>query len=97
MTRTGMFCSRFTYPTFTAINLDLPPYLQDLWTGAATPVVPYGGIIEPMIDGIALPGEWDGAAKYDASVDGAILISRTSMLVMIQATSSCGLIQLLTN
>ena len=55
---------------YRAINLDLPPYLQDLWTGAATPVVPYGGIIEPMIDGIALPGEWDGAAKYDASVDG---------------------------
>ena len=55
---------------YRAINLDLPPYLQDLWTGAATPIVPYGGIIEPMIDGIALPGEWDGAAKYDASVDG---------------------------
>ena len=55
---------------YRAINLDLPPYLQDLWTGAATPVVPYGGIIEPMIDGIALPGEWDGAAKYEASVDG---------------------------
>ena len=55
---------------YRAINLDLPPYLQDLWTGAATPIVPYGGIIEPMIDGIALPGEWDGAAKYDAAVDG---------------------------
>ena len=55
---------------YRAVNLDLPPYLQDLWTGAATPVIPYGGIIEPMIDGIALPGEWDGAAKYDASLDG---------------------------
>ncbi|MGB0602990.1 MAG: glucodextranase DOMON-like domain-containing protein, partial [Candidatus Poseidoniaceae archaeon] len=33
---------------------------------------PYGGTIEPMIDGIALPGEWDGAARYDAdSVTGS--------------------------
>ena len=55
---------------YRAINIELPPYLQDLWTGAATPIVPYGGIIEPMIDGVALPGEWDGAAKYSASVDG---------------------------
>ena len=23
-----------------------------------------------MIDGIALPGEWDGAARYDAPVSG---------------------------
>ena len=55
---------------YRSINLELPPYLQDLWTGAATPEVPYGGIIEPMIDGLALPGEWDGAAKYEAPVDG---------------------------
>ncbi|CAI8245825.1 MAG: Uncharacterised protein [Methanobacteriota archaeon] len=55
---------------YRAINLDLPPYLQDLWTGAATPETAYGGIIEPMVDGIALPGEWDDAAKYDAPIDG---------------------------
>jgi hypothetical protein len=55
---------------YQAVNMELPPYLQDLWTGAATPETPYGGIIEPMIDGIALPGEWDGAAKYGAPVDG---------------------------
>ena len=55
---------------YQAVNMELPPYLQDLWTGAATPEIPYGGIIEPMIDGIALPGEWDGAAKYGAPVDG---------------------------
>ena len=24
-----------------------------------------------MIDGVALPGEWDGAARYDAPVEGA--------------------------
>ena len=58
---------------YRAINLDLPPYLQELWTGAATPSIPYGGIIEPMIDGIALPGEWDGAAMYDASVNNGDL------------------------
>ena len=54
---------------YRAINLDLPPYLQDLWT-----TLPYltaaSAIIEPMIDGIALPGEWDGAACYDAPVSG---------------------------
>ncbi len=53
------------------LGLDLPPYLQDLWTNPAVPDAPYGGTIEPMIDGIALPGEWDGAARYDAAgVDG---------------------------
>jgi alpha-amylase/alpha-mannosidase (GH57 family) len=59
---------------YRAIGLELPPYLQDLWTNAAVPENPYSGTIEPMIDGIALPGEWDGAAKYDASsVDGGTL------------------------
>ncbi|MEE2812018.1 MAG: glucodextranase DOMON-like domain-containing protein, partial [Candidatus Thermoplasmatota archaeon] len=52
---------------YRAVNLELPPYLQDLWTNPAIPTVPYGGVIEPMIDGIALPGEWDGAAMYDAT------------------------------
>ena len=52
---------------YRAINLDLPPYLQDLWTGPASPISPYDGTIEPMIDGISLPGEWDGAAMYDAT------------------------------
>lgn len=59
---------------YRAINLELPPYLQDLWTNPAVPETPYDGIIEPMIDGIALPGEWDGAARYDAAaVDGGAL------------------------
>jgi alpha-amylase/alpha-mannosidase (GH57 family) len=59
---------------YRAIGLELPPYLQDLWTNPAVPELPYSGIIEPMIDGIALPGEWDGAAKYDASsVSGGTL------------------------
>ena len=51
---------------YRAVNLDLPPYLLDLWTNPALPEIPYSDIIEPMIDGIALPGEWDGAAMYDA-------------------------------
>ena len=55
---------------YRAINLDLPPYLQDLWTNPAVPDPAASGIIEPMIDGIALPGEWDGAARYDAPVSG---------------------------
>ena len=38
-----------------------------MWTNPSIPDVPYGGTIEPMIDGIALPGEWDGAARYDAN------------------------------
>jgi alpha-amylase/alpha-mannosidase (GH57 family) len=59
---------------YRAVNLDLPPYLQDLWTSPALPTIPVGGVIEPMIDGIALPGEWDGAAMYDASsFDGGVL------------------------
>ena len=58
---------------YRAINLELPPYLQELWTGAATPISPFDGIIEPMIDGIALPGEWDGAAMYDAGSDDEVL------------------------
>jgi len=59
---------------YRAINLELPPYLQDLWTNPAIPDSPYGGVMEPMIDGIALPGEWDDAARYDASgVDGGAL------------------------
>ncbi|MBI31807.1 MAG: hypothetical protein CMB72_04365 [Euryarchaeota archaeon] len=59
---------------YRAINLDLPPYLQDLWTNPALPDEPASAIIEPMIDGIALPGEWDGAAIYSAdSVDGGDL------------------------
>ena len=59
---------------YRAINLDLPPYLQDLWTNPALPDPAASGIIEPMIDGIALPGEWDGAAVYNAdSVDGGEL------------------------
>ncbi|MDE0574470.1 MAG: hypothetical protein OSB32_02675 [Candidatus Poseidoniales archaeon] len=58
---------------YRAVNLDLPPYLQDLWTNPALPEIPYSGIIEPMIDGIALPGEWDGAAMYDADIDDELL------------------------
>jgi len=56
------------------LGLDLPPYLQDLWTNPAAPTTPMDGVIEPMIDGVALPGEWDGAARYDASsIDGGDL------------------------
>ncbi|MED6318582.1 MAG: glucodextranase DOMON-like domain-containing protein, partial [Candidatus Thermoplasmatota archaeon] len=55
---------------YRAINLDLPPYLQDLWTNPAVADPAASAIIEPMIDGIALPGEWDGAARYDAPVSG---------------------------
>ena len=58
---------------YRAINLELPPYLQELWTGPATPISSYDGIIEPMIDGIALPGEWDGAAMYDAGSNDNLL------------------------
>lgn len=59
---------------YRAINLDLPPYLQDLWTNPALPDESASSIIEPMIDGIALPGEWDGAAIYSAdSVNGGDL------------------------
>ena len=58
---------------YRAVNLDLPPYLLDLWTNPALPETPYGGVIEPMIDGIALPGEWDGAAMYDADIDDELL------------------------
>ena len=58
---------------YRAINIDLPPYLQDLWSNPALPDTPYGGVIEPMIDGIALPGEWDGAAMYDAGTDEELL------------------------
>lgn len=59
---------------YRAVGLDLPPYLQDLWTNPALPVSPMSGITSPMVDGIALPGEWDAAAHYDAStVDGGDL------------------------
>ncbi|RJU88909.1 MAG: hypothetical protein DWC02_00940 [Candidatus Poseidoniales archaeon] len=51
---------------YRAVDLELPPYLQDLWTNPSIPDAAYGGTIEPMIDGVALPGEWDGAARYDA-------------------------------
>jgi len=56
---------------YRAVNLDLPPYLQDLWTNPAVPAPAASSIIEPMVDGVALPGEWDGAARYDAPVEGA--------------------------
>ena len=40
-----------------------------------------------MIDGKALPGEWDGAARYDAdTVTGSGLTSNLSILDMIQTT-----------
>ena len=55
---------------YRAVNLDLPPYLQDLWTNPAIAEPAASGIVEPMIDGVALPGEWDGAARYDAPVSG---------------------------
>ncbi len=55
---------------YRAVNLDLPPYLQDLWTNPAVPLPAASAIIEPMIDGVALPGEWDGAARYEAPVEG---------------------------
>ena len=55
---------------YRAVNLDLPPYLQDLWTNPAVPSPAASAIIEPMIDGVALPGEWDGAARYEAPVEG---------------------------
>ena len=87
MMRIGTFCSKFTCLTFTAINLDLPPYLQDLdWCSNSNSAL--RGIIEPMIDGIALPGEWDGAAKYDAAVDGGDFDIENFYLAMIQAIYS---------
>ncbi|HIL64862.1 MAG TPA: hypothetical protein EYG33_01720, partial [Candidatus Poseidoniales archaeon] len=52
---------------YRAIGLELPPYLQDLWTNPAIPDPTYSGTLTPMIDGLALAGEWDGSAKYDAS------------------------------
>ena len=55
---------------YRAVNLELPPYLQELWTNPAIANPAATGIIEPMIDGVALPGEWDGAARYDAPVSG---------------------------
>jgi len=55
---------------YRAVNLDLPPYLQELWTNPAIADPAITSIVEPMIDGIALPGEWDGAARYDAPVSG---------------------------
>jgi hypothetical protein len=58
---------------YKAIDLGLPPYLQDLWSNPTLPVEPYSGIVEPLIDGVALPGEWEGAAKYDAPNDGGEL------------------------
>ena len=55
---------------YRAVNLELPPYLQELWTNPAIADPAANSIIEPMIDGIALPGEWEGAARYDAPVSG---------------------------
>ena len=49
---------------YKSIDLDLPVYLQDIWTSPAIPDLPDTSVIEPSIDGIALPGEWDGASKF---------------------------------
>ena len=40
---------------YRAVNLDLPPYLQDLWTNPAVPSPAASSIMEPMVDGVALP------------------------------------------
>lgn len=52
---------------YRAIGIELPPYLQDLWTNPVIPNPTYSGTLTPMIDGLALPGEWDGSARYDAT------------------------------
>ena len=49
---------------YRAIGLDLPVYLQDIWTSPAIPDTQDSSVIEPSIDGTALPGEWDGAARF---------------------------------
>ena len=49
---------------YKSVDLELPVYLQDIWTSPAIPNQPDSSVIEPSIDGIALPGEWDGAARY---------------------------------
>ena len=54
---------------YRAIDLDLPIYLQDIWTSPAIPDLQDSSVIEPSIDGTALPGEWDGAAKFSFQDD----------------------------
>ena len=55
---------------YRAIDLDLPIYLQDIWTSPAIPDLQDSSVIEPSIDGTALPGEWDGASKFSFQDDG---------------------------
>ena len=52
---------------YRAVDLDLPVYLQDIWTSPAIPDIQDSSVIEPSIDGTALPGEWDGAARFSFS------------------------------
>ena len=66
---------------YKAVGLDLPPYLLDLWTNPAPFDTPYGGVMQPMIDGLALPGEWDDAARYDASNMNGVPMDITSFHV----------------
>ncbi|MEW5759444.1 MAG: glucodextranase DOMON-like domain-containing protein [Candidatus Thermoplasmatota archaeon] len=50
---------------YNAIDLALPPYLKNLRLAPMLPKVQSSGIIEPAIDGIALPGEWELSAIYE--------------------------------
>ena len=39
---------------YKAIGVDLPPYLQEVWTNPSQPLLPYAGVIEPLIDGMCI-------------------------------------------
>lgn len=49
---------------YDAVGAELPPYLKTLWLPPQMPDTAGSGRIEPIIDGTALPGEWDGADVY---------------------------------
>lgn len=49
---------------YTSLDAELPPYLKNLWLPPEVPVEKAYDVIDPGVDGYAIPGEWDGAYHF---------------------------------
>ena len=57
---------------YTSLGEDLPPYLKNLWLPPEEPVRRATDVIDPGIDGHAIPGEWDGAYAFEDGDDAPV-------------------------
>ena len=57
---------------YTSLGEEFPPYLKNLWLPPEEPTRKATDVIDPGIDGYAIPGEWEGAYAFSDVDDAAV-------------------------